>query len=152
MTAFRQRRAFTFVEILVAVSIIATLAAAALSTYTNAQRKSRDARRQADLEAVRSALELSRADNISTGYPNATGTDGTNAKYSNLCCDAGEPLIGYISAMPQDPRNSATYQYTYSRTSGTTYQLCATDFESYAGATCPTGYSVSGTRCCLAPP
>src|SRR3989338_938512 len=98
--SMNRRGGFSLIELVIVMGIIAIIAAAAATRFTQAQAKSRDARRQADLESVRSALELYRSDNSTTGYPNATGTDGTNSKYSNLCCDAGEPLIGYINAMP----------------------------------------------------
>lgn len=134
------------------IGIITIISAAGMTRFTQAQAKSRDARRQADIETVRSALELYRSDNSTIGYPDATGTDGTNTKYSNLCCDVGEPLVNYINPMPQDPRNDATYYYTYSRTSGSTYSLCESDFETYTGTSCPSGYSYVSPRCCLSPP
>lgn len=148
---WKVQNGFTLLELLVVVAIVSVLLAGGVTLFSGAQAKSRDARRQADLEAVRSALELYRSDNSTIGYPNAIGTDGTNAKYSNLCCDGGEPLVNYIDAMPQDPRNP-TYYYTYSRTSGSTYSLCESDFETYTGTSCPSGYSYVSPRCCLSPP
>ena len=112
------RRGFTLIEVLITVSIIAVLAAIGLATYTGAQKRSRDARRMADLEAVRSALELYRAD--INAYPIATSAP-TNAQYLTL----GATLALYITPLPSDP---GTTLYTYGSTgaSGSTYSLCAT--------------------------
>lgn len=116
-----RRKGFTLIEVLVTVSIIAILSSIGLATFTNSQKRARDARRQADLESVRSALELYRSDNPTLGYTTPAGADGTNAKYSNL----GALLTTYLSALPQDPKNVSPYQYTYAG-GGTTYTVCAT--------------------------
>lgn len=104
---FRRRAGFTMIELLVVISIIAVLSAIGVASFTGSQKRARDARRQADLEAVRSALELYRADNPVTGYPASTA-----------------PLSPtYMSAIPVDPRTQAAYPYVGG---GTTYTLCAT--------------------------
>ena len=64
----KNRRGFTLIELLVSISIISVLTAIGLANYAVSQKRARDARRQADLESVRSALEIYRADNLSTGY------------------------------------------------------------------------------------
>ena len=74
------------------MSIIAILAAIGLSSYAFSQKRARDARRKADLESVRSALEIYRADNPATGYP--------TANYNGL---SGFLTPNYVSAMPVDP-------------------------------------------------
>lgn len=151
------KQGFSLLELLLVVGIITVVVAAGVTRFTDAQRKSRDARRQADLEAVRSALELYRSDNSTTGYPNPSG-GSAGARYDGLCpgssCGSGELLYNYLEMMPQDPRENATYYYMYTRVgSGTSYTLCASDFEAtYGGLACPSGYSISGTNCCLAPP
>jgi len=57
------QRGFTIVEILVAVAIIGALTAIGTATYQSANQKARDARRKADLEQIRAALEMYKADN-----------------------------------------------------------------------------------------
>lgn len=153
------KKGFSLLELLVVIGIIAILGGISAPRFIQAQAKSRDARRQADLEAVRSALELYRSDNATIGYPNPSG-GSAGSRYDNLCtgssCGSGELLYNYLEAMPQDPRENATYFYMYTRVgSGRSYTLCANDFEATYGtppAQCPSGYSISGTNCCLAPP
>ncbi len=125
----RIKRGFSLIELMAVVAIIAILAAAALTIYTNSQRKARDARRQADRETVRSALELYRADSATHDYPNPAGSNNTNVKYTNLSA----PLLSYVNPLPQDPRNGATYFYTYSYSAvGPTYTVCVSVWETPA--------------------
>lgn len=106
----KRQSGFTLIEMLVVVSIITILTGIGLATYSAAQKKSRDSRRMADLESVRSALEIYRADNPAIGYP------GTNYE--------GLPLTpNYLSELPTDPQPPAVYIYTGG---GNTYSLCAT--------------------------
>lgn len=114
------RKGFTLIELLVVVSIIAVLTSIGLAVFTSSQKKARDARRQADLEAVRSALELYRSDNPTVGYPAPAGAQG----YNGLCCAAGTALRSYLSALSLDPKNGTTYFYSYTG-GGTTYVLSA---------------------------
>lgn len=104
------RRGFTLIELLAVVSIIAILSAIGLATFSGSQKRARDARRMADLETVRSALELYRADNPTIGYPAVA--------YGAL------PLTpSYLSQLPDDPLSTQDYSYAGG---GTTYTLSAT--------------------------
>ena len=47
---------FTLIEVLVAATILAVLAAGAIVSYTSVNQKSRDSRRMSDVEQVRSYL------------------------------------------------------------------------------------------------
>lgn len=53
-------KSFTLIEILVVATIIALLASGGAVVYTQLNRASRDAKRKADLEQIRLALELFR--------------------------------------------------------------------------------------------
>jgi len=119
-----KKRGFTLIELLVAMSIIAVLAAIGLSSYGFSQKRARDARRRADLESVRSAMEIYRADNSATGYP--------NTNYSGL---SGFLIPNYLSAMPVDPKNISPYSYTYAG-GGNIYTLCAAQLEQTAVSYC----------------
>lgn len=114
---------FTFVELLVVVTIIMILSAVGAVTYRQTNLGARDARRKADLESIRSALELCRA---ATGqYPASLGT--------SITCSS----VTYLNPVPKDPRDGVSgFTYTYSRPTTTTYTLCAQTMES-TGATSP---------------
>lgn len=119
----KRRDGFTFIELLVAVTIIAILSVVGLVSFQAASRKARDAKRKADIEQIRSALEICRTETGS--YPAALGTAivcGTNT---------------YLNPVPSDPRQGQTgYEYTYSATA-TTYTLRVLIMED--PTECPTG-------------
>lgn len=102
-------------ELIIVMSIIAIFGGMVMATsVTGNLQKGRDGRRQTDLEAIRSALEIYRSDKGT--YP-ATGS-------LNLLTP------DYMSAVLKDPQDpTRTYTYT---SGGTTYQLCA-DLERVAG-------------------
>jgi prepilin-type N-terminal cleavage/methylation domain-containing protein len=103
---------FTLIEILVAVMIFLLLTGIAAVNYQSANRRARDGRRQADLEEVRTKLEIYRADNPGTGYPEPDWAAVESALVPT-----------YISALPSDPR-SGLYTYYYEGTASV-YSLCA---------------------------
>jgi general secretion pathway protein G len=56
------KKAFTLIELLVATTIIAVLIAIGTVSYSSVSRKSRDTKRRSDVEQIRAALEMYRAD------------------------------------------------------------------------------------------
>lgn len=98
-----KKNGFTFIEILVVVAIIGLLSGIGLTSYTTANKKARDGKRRADIEQIRSALEMYKADNST--YP-ASLND----------------LASYISPLPSPPTAIETYEYSY--LTNTTYQIC----------------------------
>src|SRR3989338_112579 len=121
-----KKHGFTLIELLVTISIISVLTAIGLANFAVSQKRARDARRQADLESVRSALEIYRADNLATGYPNTT--------YAGLSATL---LPNYLSRLPLDPKNTAPYIYAYTG-GGNTYTICANQLERTGAAYCLT--------------
>lgn len=103
---------FTLIEILVAVTIFMMVVGIAAVNYRSVNRRARDGNRQADLEEIRTKLEIYRADNPATGYPNPAWSDLQSALVPT-----------YIPVLPQDPRPSQ-YTYYYNATA-TIYRLCA---------------------------
>lgn len=103
MVTNHYKKGFTLIELLVAATIIAVIMAIGMVSYTNTTRKSRDTKRVSDLEQIRTALEMYRADN--GFYPNAGGGAFTSIP---------AVLVGtYIPAVPSDPKG---YNYRYQAT------------------------------------
>lgn len=109
-------KGFTLVELMIVVGIIAVLSVAGALSYSAILKRSRDSKRKADIEQIRSALEMYRSD--MGFYPN-TGNGG-QTDVSNL------PLVasGYMPSIPLDPFNAQTgfpYQYHATNGNGTNY-------------------------------
>jgi general secretion pathway protein G len=100
-----KKQGFTLIELLVSISIIVLLTSVAIVYYQQAGKKARDNKREADLEQIRSALEMYRSD---------------NGQYPASLSDLTAPTE-YIKKLPTDPKG---YDYYYS-SSGTAYELCA---------------------------
>jgi len=66
-----KNRAFTLIEVLVVATIIGILVTVTAVSFAKSQKRSRDARRKADLETVRQALVLYRQDHGSYGNANS---------------------------------------------------------------------------------
>ena len=107
-----KNRGFTFIELLVSVTIMAVMLAAAIVSYSNTNLRSRDAKRKADLETIRSALEICRS-NTST-YP-------TSPLGNTVTCSDGTVTLRTV---PTDPKTLDIYPY--SRPTTTTYSLSCT--------------------------
>ena len=114
---------FTFIELLVSVTIMAVMMAAAVVSYSNTNLRSRDTKRKADLEVIRSALEICRSN---------TGSYPASIAGTVTCSDGTVTL----QTTPTDPKTEAVY--TYSRPTTTTYTLSG-DLEL---PTYPTTYSL----------
>lgn len=104
------KKGFTLIELLVSITIIAVLISVGVVTFGSATRRSRDARRKSDVEQLRSALEMYRADN--NAYPSSAGAWQTINSSSILQTSLVTGAIVYLPVLPQDPRNS-TQQYRY---------------------------------------
>ena len=104
-------RGFTLIELLVVIAIIGILASVVLASLNSARRKSRDARRVADIKQIQLALELY-FDANSSAYPDALSSLAPT----------------YIPSVPGDPLNNVGY--TYFKCSATSYHLGASLEES----------------------
>jgi prepilin-type N-terminal cleavage/methylation domain-containing protein len=138
----KRNKGFTLIELLVVIAIIGILASIVLASLNSARKKSRDARRIADLKQVQLALEMYFDSN--SNYPAAA----TWAALGTLIAPT------YIAAIPIDPLNTDNYVYKYaalgSGTSCTSYHLGATleettnpafnsDIDAAAGTACTGG-------------
>lgn len=113
------KRGFTLIELLVTISIIAILAVIGLAVYTKFLQNARDAKRQADLRTIQSALEQYFADQLN--YPvksTSTATCPSNGQLgivTGLDCPFKNPsgTKTYIQSIPRDPKANPTHQYRY---------------------------------------
>ena len=112
-----KKNGFTFVELLVVITIVGVIFAAGVVSFTTITSRSRDARRKADLESVRQAMGMCRS--LTGSYPVDIS--------SNVTCSVGVVLL---AKTPTDPKGcSAGSDYTYSWASATAYILSAPCFE-----------------------
>lgn len=110
------QKAFTLIELLVVIAVIGILLGLSIFGLQGARQASRDAKRKADLEAIRSGLEIYKSD--CAAYPIALGT--TLIGNGTSTCPVTNT---YIATVPVDP-TSPTSKYAY-LSDGLTYTLCA---------------------------
>lgn len=110
----KKNKGFTLVEILVVMSIIGILAGLTLTASMSSRKVARDGKRKADLEQIRSALEIYRSD--CKTYP-ASITPGSPLVGAGSC-------VGntYMDKIPNDPLSGYRYSYVGLANS---YTLCA---------------------------
>jgi general secretion pathway protein G len=112
---FKFTKGFTIIELLVVVTIIGVLATIGMVSYQAANQRARNGRREADIEQIRSALEMYRAD--TSTYPVGASMAALSPTYINPIphdpmCPAGSCRTGFTD-------------YSYSGTA-TTYRVTAT--------------------------
>lgn len=105
------KKGFSLIELLVTIAIMALIMGASLTAFDASKKTARDGKRKADVESLRSALEIYRSDKGS--YPD---------NIALLVTD-------YISELPKDPTTKVVYVYTPSScvlTACATYTITAT--------------------------
>lgn len=120
-----KNKGFTLIELMVVMAIIGILVGLTLTAFVGSRKSARDGKRKADLEEIRSALEMCRTDTGS--YPGSVSFGGS------LTC-GGTTYMGFV---PVDPINSSPYIYTYSG-GGNSYTLCANRLETTGSSHCVT--------------
>jgi len=93
------KKGFSFIELIVVITIIAVLSMAAIVSYGPIQKKSRDSRRAADLQKISMALEIYRQ--VGTTYPAASSGGVPNGLTPT-----------YLQTYPTDPKPGLQYFYT----------------------------------------
>lgn len=131
--------AFSLIELLVVISIIGIVMALSLFGISSSRETARDANRKADLELIRSGLELYKAD--CNDYP--AGITGGSALVGDGTPSTCLSTNTYISSVPKDPLDTARL-YRYSRLTTTTYEVCAALEKGTGSVTCA-GYTNCGT-------
>ncbi len=90
-------KAFTLVELLVAMTIIMVLTIVAVVNYGSVQKNARDSKRKADLEKVRVALEMYKQDHDGCYPPNTNTLDDE----------------GYLDIVPRTDPKGQPYCYIF---------------------------------------
>ena len=136
LTNFFKNKGFTLLEVLVVIAIISLLASVIAINSSQSNAQARDEKRQADLRALQSAIEMYRNSDPDKKYPAAcdsrsgawAGQQGTT-----YACSGGnnEYIVGlapeFISVLPKDPKlNGSDSGYAYMvNSSRTVYKLIA---------------------------
>src|SRR4051794_30797793 len=104
------RQAFTLIELLIAISIIAILTTVGITSYSGLQQRSRDAQRINDLNQFKVALTTYYNAQTPTSYVSA-GTKITINNSNDALTAALKP--NYIKDIPLDPQNAGNNVYKY---------------------------------------
>jgi prepilin-type N-terminal cleavage/methylation domain-containing protein len=134
----QNRRAFTLIELMIAIAIIGILTAVATISYGQVQVRSRDSQRMNDLQTLKLTLSTYQGAQLPARFPMLTTVVTINNSNDGLTA-----LLkpAYIREMPLDPRNTAPYVYRYlGVANGSDYTLSATlentnDKRGWAGGT-----------------
>lgn len=121
----RRHSGFTLIELIVSISIIAIILSFTFAGINSSRRKSRDAKRIADLRTLQAALEQHALGDKTRSYPPDESTTG--AELDAYCNNASLPpaaknkglydnscFKSYLSVVPRDPQTNAKYQYVKS--------------------------------------
>jgi type II secretion system protein G len=142
----RRTSAFTLIELLIVVAIIAILAAIAVPNFLEAQTRSKVSRVKADMRSLATAIESYAVDN--NHYPDAYQATGYAPNIHNFFNDRLIQIttpIAYITSLPVDifrskavggvnPQNlnTVTFEYTDRRTQVATNSPCFCTFTTNA--------------------
>lgn len=111
-------KAFTLVELLIVIIIIAVLAAIAIPKFADSSKRSKEAALKADLKLYRNAIELFKADcgsypaslaDLAVTSPPANGVDTAG---SSKAITAGDWKGPYLQAVETDPISGNSFTYT----------------------------------------
>ncbi len=113
----KPRSAFTLVELLIVIVILAVLAAIAIPRFMNSGQRSKDASLKSDLQLVRNAVQLFQIDNgaypasldaLTNSSAPASGLDAAGAAKTIHASDWKGP---YLQSAPSDPVSGGALKY-----------------------------------------
>ena len=117
------KKAFTLLEMLVVVGIIAVLVSIGTSSYSTVQKKARDAKRKSDLTSIRNSFEQYYSI-CNFKYPSAVPAAGSKLTATTTDCTGLSANVDLIT-MPADPLGGS---YQCSGTCSTSsYTICPKD-------------------------
>lgn len=131
-------KGFTLIELLVVISLIGILMAVSFVAFSQVKKNARDNKRKADLEQIRSALEIYRTD--CKTYPQSLSFGGNLTGAETVCL--GEE---YMALIPEDPA-SPNSTYSYISSGPNNYNLCCS-LETGSGSVLDCGSCGTGTSC-----
>lgn len=119
---FKDTEAFTLVELLVVIAVLATVIGLAMPNFLGARARARDTKRKGELNQLKTALQLYYNDhkifpaNSVMGGINGCGTDGTDSCTAMGCfaaggsgsCDTANGTV-YMLRLPGDTTSSLFY-------------------------------------------
>jgi len=140
------KKGFTLIELLVVISIIAILSALLMANFIGVRQRSRDATRKSDLQNIRQALELYRADIGS--YPPSSPTNAITCNGS--LADPQDANVVYMADVPCDPTSgsSSTTGYSYVLGGNGSYTLSACIENAADSENTISSCSASSDPCC----
>lgn len=110
--SLQTRQGFTLLELLVVITLIGVLTAITVVSYSQFLKQARVAKRKADLQEIRMALEMYRANNSGL-YPETTSSSyPCNGWWCGSCSNYGSLTTSYIPGLasqymqklPHDPK------------------------------------------------
>ncbi len=119
------RRAFTLIELLIVIVIIAVLAAIVIPKFSDQSRRSKESSMKADLHLLRNAAATFQADtglypaslgDLSVTTAPANGLDGAGASKAINASDFHGPYISGV--LPNDPVSGAAFTYQTANAAG----------------------------------
>ncbi len=137
----KRNKGFTLIELLVVIAIIGILASIVLASLNSARKKSRDARRVADVKQIQLALEMYFDSNRNYPIPPLSTTLPTGC--------GGAPCMSTVPTDPLGvaPNNAYNYAALGSGASCTSYHLGASIEENNPTLLDGDADAVAGTPC-----
>lgn len=99
----RNNLGFTFIEVLLTITIIGILTALGTASFKGSQQQTRDTQRKNDLRQYQIGLENYSGSNNSL-YPSRTDASGVSAR-NRLCPDINSTITFMTPPCPEDPKN-----------------------------------------------
>jgi len=136
------KKGFTLIEIMVVVFIIGLLASIVTVSVNQSRMRGRDSRRQADLDTIRTGVELF-ANQNNGDYPRVVGATYTSAVWGAFATDLTGGANPIMPTVPADPVAGRVYRFR-TNAAGTQYEIdVLLDVTQPAdGGSCPTRFEL----------